>query len=239
MSRSWATRPGTLFWCWWFSGARWIVLHLQESLVVTLSFCLLPFMEGFAGHLRAWESALACAWVSGVTVDFCHREAWSLCHKGRDGAPLESDCHWWNKWILARGRDSFPCVVSTGHSTNTGLILGWDGIRGARALPLLLLRVRMLLADAVVCAVIWLAAVFNIHEEHWRKRLPCLFSIKLLEAYMEHWFLLVLWFQMLLFCYYKMVQVFVTTLTIQKEDLGFFCVKSIIAAVREKTGKEN
>lgn len=78
MSRSWATRPGTLFWCWWFSGARWIVLHLQESLVVTLSFCLLPFMEGFAGHLRAWESALACASVSGVTVDFCHRVAWSF-----------------------------------------------------------------------------------------------------------------------------------------------------------------
>lgn len=203
----------------------------QESLPIPSSFCL-SFKEGFAGHPRGWESALACAWVSGVTLDFCHREARS---------PL-SQRKGWNERVLACDGGSLPCVASTGYSTNTGSVLGWDGIRQEpRLSPCCWRGARwrcwlMQLPDAVVCAVIWLAAVFNIHEEHWRKRLPCLFSIKLLKASMEHRFLHILWFQMLLFCYYKMVQAFMMTLTIRKEDL-VFC--GIIAAVREKTGKEN
>lgn len=67
----------------------------------------------------------------------------------------------------------------------------------------------MLLPDAVVWVAIWLAAVFNIHEEQWRKSLPCLFSVRLLKAYMEH--LYVLWFLNAVgFYYYEMVQIFMT-----------------------------
>lgn len=46
----------------------------QESLALPSSFCML-FVEGFAGHARAWESASACAWVSGVPLGFCHPKA--------------------------------------------------------------------------------------------------------------------------------------------------------------------
>lgn len=90
--------------------------------------------------------------------------------KTRMGSSTENSCHWWTNQYLPLGKNSFPCVVTKIYNINISLffwLMAFDQSRGFLTCSCLWgsgLSFLMSLPDAVVCVVIWLAAVFNIHE---------------------------------------------------------------------------